>query len=213
MHSAGMSAFGRMHLKKGAHLLEDLIERPRLVTRRRAAGVAVHRIARPHHVAALAFDCAYQRRQKLARLVGADPADQREPARLVVWIEDVNEPHELVGLLRWSGLEAQGVLDAAAEFHMGVVGLPGAVADPHHVARAAIPVAGGRIYAGKRLLESEQQRLMTGEEIGDAKFRMQLRIYAAGAHEAKRLGDLVGEVLVALRLRRVLDETEHPLMR
>ena len=84
---------------------------------------------------------------------------------------------------------------------MGVVGLAGAVADPHHVAGAAIPVAGGRIDPGERLLEAEQERLVAGEEIGDAEFRMQLRIDAAGAHEAERLGDLVGEVLVTLGLR------------
>ena len=40
---------------------------------------------------------------------------------------------------------------------------------------------------------------------------MALEIEPAGLHEAERLGDAVGELLVMVRLRRVLDEAEHPL--
>ena len=213
MHPAGMGTFGGVHLEESAHLLENLVEWPRLVARGRRNGIAVHGIARPHHAAALTLDRAHERRQQVARLVGADPANEREAPGLVLRIEDLDEPHEFVGLLRRPGLEAERILDAATEFHMGMVGLPGAVADPDHVARAAIPVAGGRIDAGERLLEAEQQRLMAGEEIRQAQFRVQLRIDAAGAHEAERLGDVIGKLLVALRLRTVLDEAEHPLVR
>ena len=40
---------------------------------------------------------------------------------------------------------------------------------------------------------------------------MALEIEPAGLHEAERLGDAVGELLVVVRLRRVLDEAERPL--
>src|SRR3954466_394477 len=48
MHAAAMRAFGRMHRKEGLHLLQDAIERARLVAALRRDRVAVHRIARPY---------------------------------------------------------------------------------------------------------------------------------------------------------------------
>ena len=41
---------------------------------------------------------------------------------------------------------------------------------------------------------------------------MGLRVEANGAHEAERLGDPVGKLLVALGLGAVLDEAQHPAM-
>ncbi len=66
--------------------------------------------------------------------------------------------------------------------------------------------------AGHRLLEPEQQRLVAGEEIRLAQFGMRFRVDSDRAHEAHRLGDLVGQRLVALALRAVGDKAEHPLM-
>ena len=108
---------------------------------------------------------------------------------------------KLVRLLRRAGFQAERIFDAAAIFDMGVIGLPGAIADPHHVARGAVPVAGRGIDAGEGLLVAEQQRFVAGEEIGRAHFRMQFGIDAAGAHEVERLGETAGEILVAFRLR------------
>ncbi len=41
---------------------------------------------------------------------------------------------------------------------------------------------------------------------------MRFRVEADRAHEAQRLGDAIGELLIAFRLRTVLDEAEHPPM-
>ena len=106
--------------------------------------------------------------KQLGGLVRAHAADQRQPAGLVVRIEDVDELQKLVRLLRRAGLQAERIFDAAAVLDMGVVELPGAVADPQHVARRAVPVAGRGIDAGEGLLVAEQQRLVAGEEIGRA---------------------------------------------
>ncbi len=119
---------------------------------------------------------------------------------------------QLVAGHRRTAFQADRILHAAAELDMGVVGLAGAVADPDHVAGGGVPVAGGGIDAGHGLLEAEQQRLVAGVEIGGAHLGMQLRVDAAGAHEVERLGDAVGEFLVAVRLRAVLDEAQHPLV-
>ena len=95
---------------------------------------------------------------------------------------------------------------------MAVVELAGAVADPDHVARGRVPVAGGGIDAREGLLVAEQQRLVAGVEIGGAQLGMAFEIEAAGAHEVQRVGNAIGQFLVAARLRRILQEAEHPLM-
>ena len=47
--------------------------------------------------------------------------------------------------------------------------------------------------------EAEQQRLVAGIEVGGAQFGMAFEIEPAGAHEAERLGDAVGQFLIAAR--------------
>ena len=148
----------------------------------------------------------------LLDLVGAEAGDQRQAARLVVGIEDVDEPDEFVRLERRPAFEADRVLDTAAELDMGMIGLAGAVADPQHVARGRVPVAARRIDAGHGLLIAEQQRLVAGEEIGRAQLRRGVGIDAAGAHEAHGLGDAVGERLIALPGRTVFQETKRPFV-
>jgi hypothetical protein len=69
-------------------------------------------------------------------------------------------------LLRRADLHADRILHAAQEFDMRAVGLARAVADPQEMRRAAVPVAGGGIDAGQRLLIRQQQRLVAGVEIG-----------------------------------------------
>src|SRR6516165_3235162 len=84
---------------------------------------------------------------------------------------------------------------------MGVVGLPGTVADPDHVGGGAAVRAGtGGILARQRLLVAKQQRLMAGVEVGALELGMALEVEAAGLHEAERLGDAVRQLLVVVRL-------------
>ena len=73
-------------------------------------------------------------RQVLADLVGAEAVDQRQPARLVVRVEHVDQLQQLVGLERRTALQPDRVLDAAEIFDMAVIELAGAIADPDHVA-------------------------------------------------------------------------------
>jgi hypothetical protein len=95
---------------------------------------------------------------------------------------------------------------------MAVVELTGAIADPDHVARGRIPVAGGGIDPGEGLLIAEQQRFMAGVDIGGAQFGMAFEIEPAGAHEIQRVGDPVRQLLVTARLRGILEEAQHPLV-
>src|SRR5919202_4062139 len=101
-----------------------------------------------------------------ADLVGPEAADEGQPSGLVLRVEYVDEPEQLVGLERRPALQADRVLDAAAELHMGAVGLTRAVADPDEVARGRVPVARRGIDARHGLLVAEQQRLVAGEKVG-----------------------------------------------
>ena len=53
---------------------------------------------------------------------------------------------------------------------------------------------------------------MGGVEIRAAELLMLLRVQADGAHEAQRLGDAVGQLLIAAGLGAVVDEAQHPAM-
>ncbi len=68
------------------------------------------------------------------------------------------------------------------------------------------------IDAGQRLFVTEQQGLVAGEEIGFAQARIVLRADADRLHEVHCLGDTIRKLAVTVRLRAVLDETEHPLV-
>ncbi len=177
------------------------IDLPRLVAGGRGDGVAVHRVAAPHHFAAFARDGADQRRQLGLDLVGAHARDQRQPARLVFGVENVDEAQQVAGIERRTAFEADRVLDAAQELDMRAVGLARAVADPQHVRRAVVPIAAGGIDARQRLLVRQQQRLVRGVEIGLADLRRGLRGQAARRHEIQRLRQAIGHLLIA-RARR-----------
>src|SRR6516162_9336033 len=181
MHPAGIGALRRVDRKEAPHLRQDAVERPGLVASGRGDGIAVHRIARPHHDPSLAFHRAKQSRQLFGDLVGAEPGNQRQPSRLVVGIEQVDQLDQLVRLHRRAAFQADRILDAAKIFDVSVVELPRAVADPDEMARRRIPVAGRGIDAGESLLIAEQQRFMAGVEIGRAQLGMALEIEAAGA--------------------------------
>ena len=86
----GMGAQRAVHLEEALHLVDDAVEVAGLVAGRRLVGVAVHRVALPDHLMTGGLDLLDDRRQQVAHLVVAQPADQRQPARLVVRIEPLD---------------------------------------------------------------------------------------------------------------------------
>ena len=95
---------------------------------------------------------------------------------------------------------------------MRALGLARAVADPQEMRRAAVPVAGGGIDAGERLLVRQQQRLVADVEVGLAHVARGRAGHAAGGHERQRLVDALRQILVAFRQRRALGEIQVPAM-
>src|SRR6185437_2380031 len=134
MNAAGMTAFRGVDRKEAAHFRDDAVEGARLATRGRGDGIAVHRIARPDHHAPFPLNRADQARQVIADLVGAKAVDQRQPARLVVRIEHVDQLEQFVRLERGPAFQPDRIFDAAEIFDMTMIELTGAVADPDEVA-------------------------------------------------------------------------------
>ena len=151
--------------KKDSHLRQDAVERPRLVAVGGLDRVAVHRIARPDDRAAL-------RASPRASASAGARSTLSAPKRQI----SVSRPGSFFGLSRSISRSRPSASSDGPHFRpigflmprqildMGVVGLARAVADPDHVAGGRVPVAGGRIEAGHRLLVAEQQRLVAGVE-------------------------------------------------
>src|ERR1700729_1275686 len=133
MNSAGVDALGAAGGEEVAHFLGDAFSRPRLVAARGLDRIAVHRVRDPQELAAFALDRAQERRQRGVDLVRAEAADERQPAWLLVRIEDFDQTHELVGRERRAAFESDRVLHPPAEFDMRAAELARAVADPDHM--------------------------------------------------------------------------------
>src|SRR6266550_1922200 len=129
MDAAGIGALRRVDREERLDLGQDAVERTGLVAAVRRDGVAMHRIAGPHHHAALALHRADQLRQVIADLVRTEAVDQRQASGLVVRIEHVDQAQQLVRLERGTAFQPDRILDAAEIFDMAVVELTGAVAD------------------------------------------------------------------------------------
>ena len=142
-----------------------------------------------------------QPRQVVAHLARAEARDQRQPARLVLGVQLGHQDLQVLGRGRRPAFQADGVLHAAAEFDMRAVGLPRAVADPDHVARARDRQAGGRVDPRQRLFVFQQQRLVAGVEIDLGQRVRRVRVDPGRVHEVQRVADAVRHVAVLLGLR------------
>ena len=173
----------------------------------------MHRIAQPHHLA---------RRRAPPRAAAAAAASPTlsAPMRLISVMRPgslagfsmLQDAQQIVRLLRRADLHAERVLHAAQELDMRAVQLTRAVADPQEMRRAAVPVAGGGIDPGQRLLVGQQQRLVADVEVGLAHVARGGAGHAAGRHERQRLVDAVRQVLVARGQRRARGEIQVPAM-
>ena len=140
-------------------------------------------------------------RQQLVDLLGAHAGDQRQAAGVAVGVEALAQGHHLVGRGGGADLRADRVADAGEELQVGAVELAGAVADPDHVGRAVVPVAGEGVDPGQALLVGEDQRLVARPEVDLVQAVLGSEVDAAGGHEPQGTVDLRRDALVALALR------------
>ena len=135
---------------------DDVVEVAGLAAVGRGEGVAVHRVARPHHRMAGVGDRAQQRPQALLDLVGAHPADQRQPAGDARRVERARTARARSAAVAVGPiLQPIGLPTPRRNSTWAPSSVAGALADPQHVRRAVVPAAGQRVLAGERLLVAE----------------------------------------------------------
>ena len=116
------------------------------------------------------------------------------------------------GARRRADLDADRVVDAGEERRVRAVGLPRALADPEHVRRAVVPVAGQRVAAREALLVVQHEALVARPDVDLVQLGLAREVDAAGGHEAQRALDLARDLLVAAALGRARDELLVPLV-
>ena len=114
MDAAGMGAQRRVHLEEALYLVDDAVEVAGLVAGRGLDGVAVHRVALPDHLVAGGVDLLDDRRQHVAHLRAAHPADQREPARRRLRVEPLDVLDGLLGVVVGPILSPIGLASSSA---------------------------------------------------------------------------------------------------
>ncbi|MNH17312.1 hypothetical protein D3C79_769810 [compost metagenome] len=146
----------------------------------------------------------------VANLAGAHAHDQVQAPGVVGRVQRVDQADQFFGVHARANLDPDRVVHAAQELHMGTVQLAGAVADPQHVRRAVVVVAGQAVLAHEGFFIVQQQCFVGGEEAGFAQLRR--AVQAAGAHECQGFVDAVGQLVVLVGQRRVGDEVQVPLV-
>src|ERR1035441_6656409 len=130
MNTTRMRTHPSMDLEETLDLVHDAVKTPRLMTARRLFGVAVHRIALPHHAMTGPHHGIDDRRQRVADRAVAHPCHECHTAVYTVGIEP---PHELDGLIGRDGrtdLDTDRVSDQCSQCHVGAIELARAVPDP-----------------------------------------------------------------------------------
>ena len=167
MHAAGPGALGCMDVEEAADLAQDLDRScgssasPTVLIVLPCIGSHSHTTLRPARSTARTSG-------------GSRAATLSAPMRLIsvmrpgsfAGLRISRMPQQIVRLLRRTDLHAERIFHPAQELDMRAVHLARAIADPQEMRRAAVPVAGGGIDPGQRLLVGQQQRLMAGVEIG-----------------------------------------------
>jgi len=203
-------ALGPAHLEEAGHLVDENLEAARLAAAGGGEGVAVHRVARPHHRRPVGGDGRHHGRQGVADGAGAHPHDEGEAAGHPVGVEAVGQRNRVLGAGLGAELHPERVADALEEGDVAVVELAGALADPEHVGAAVVPVAGERVAPGERLLVAQEQGFVGGEEVDLVEARLPVEVDAAGPHEAHGPVDLGGQLVVAAALGAGGDELLVP---
>lgn len=161
-----------MHPRRGedlaerAHLGDDVGQHPGLRPVGRPHGVAVHRVAQPHHRVARVADRGDQRREQRPDPVPAHPGDEGQPAGGAVRVQERAESPQPVRRRGGTDLAGDRVGDPGEQRDVCLAGVGGAVADPRQVGGGEVVVAADRVVAHLGSLVVEHQRLVAGEGPG-----------------------------------------------
>ena len=141
-----------------------------------------------------------ERRELVLDPSRAHARDQRQASGHPVRIEALARVDQLVCGRGRADLEAERVSDTREELDVGAVSLARPVADPQHVGRAVVPLAGERVPPREALLIVEEQPLVARPHVDLVQPPLGHEIDPARGHEAQRALDLGGDRLVAATL-------------
>ena len=123
-----------MHLEEATNLIDNIVKPTRLVTGRRLERVAVHGIADPRHHSLRGAHLLHDRGQSVANFAGTHPRDERQPARLAVGVELVDQAQEVVRVGFGAHLDPDGVANPGEEVDVCSPDVAGALPHPDEVA-------------------------------------------------------------------------------
>ena len=141
-----------VNIERLVDLAQNLLKVAGLDAVRRGAGIAMHRIAAPQHRPPGGVRGFDQGRQKTADAIGPEAMNQRQPARLVVWMQDFDDLLQRIRPHPPPDLEADRIAHAAKEFHVRAARIGRAHPDPGKMRRKIVPTLLARHAARLRLL-------------------------------------------------------------
>lgn len=174
-------------------------------------GVAVHRVALPDDLVSGALDLLDDGRQQIADLVIAQPADQGQPARLVVRVKPLDVLDSQFGGHRRTHFDPDRVGDHLGEADVSAIELAGALTDPHIVCGQVVEAGLAEFLAEPqhRPFVVDHQRLVAGVDVGGVQIAV---IDAARRHEAQAAVDLTRQGLVTSPCRGSSHELPVPVV-
>src|SRR5688572_27569024 len=204
------SAVG-MDAKRRLDFRQDVLEAPRLHALRRGLGIAVHRVRYPQHLSAGVAQRADHGWQRGIDAPGAEAVDQRQPAGLVVRVQDADQLDELRQLQLVAHLDRDRIRDAAEVLDVRAARRRGPQPDPGHVRRQVVPALPALEIAGLRLLVKEVQSFV-------ARIEARLRRLVHGRArdrgvEVERVRNRVDDLPVGILELGVLEKPEVPILR
>ena len=172
----------------------------------------MHGVTAPHHLVPLSLNVPNQGGQLVCDVIRPHADDTGQPPGLVVWVQDLDEAQQIVRLHRWAHLDANRVADAPRKLDVGVVQLPGSVANPDRVRGAVVPMARALVLLGQGFFIVQQQRLVRGIDGRLSNVGVVTDIDPAGFHKGQCLANAVRHILVFLPQRTVPHKRQIPLM-
>ncbi len=97
MYPSRPTAFGMEYLHEAFDLGQNTVKGARFKAAISFMRIAVHRIARPNHVAAFAFHRAGQLRQAVDNFIMPIARNQRQPPRFIIRVKHINQAEQFFG--------------------------------------------------------------------------------------------------------------------
>lgn len=155
MDSTRIGAHTFMDREELLDFLHNILEPSGLKPSCTILGIAMTRIAAPNDVASLALDSVNKFRKMLFHLPRSHTGNQRNSARFVLGIENIQQPDEVIGAETRPTFDTNRIRDAPHKLDMRTIRLAGTIAKPQKVSTGGVVLAGDGILSAECLLVRE----------------------------------------------------------